>query len=223
MKRTTNITEQDRQLWVRFRQINGFHKPARTLPELEGEDATFVAAFIEGRLNTQEREAFERRLARDPDLLDRTIAARPAVEAAWAEDATAPASLTEAARRVTPAGTGPSAGVQACPQPRPVQGSRRMFPPMPRLFGPLLAGSVAACLFVAATAAIFVWWSEPDPAKLVELNQPEAIAEQHRGGKEPETAKAPAPTGTPATVTSPNGNSIFTDPDKTYFDGLDVD
>jgi len=214
---TTKITRQDRQLWERFRQIKGLNRPTEgTLPELDGEDATIVAAFIEGRLTTQEREAFERRLTCDPDLLERTVAARMASDAARAHDPEVPASLIAAARLATPAGA-------ALPGPRQAPHSRRRTGFGGSLFGPLMAGSVAAAAFVAVTAAVLVWWSEDKPMQVVEVDQRKAIERENIGDERTGIAKDPAPVGIPAPEPGRNGNSIFTNPDKTYFDGLDVE
>jgi hypothetical protein len=191
-------TRHDRALWDRYRRDRA-RAVGPPLPEGESggaADINAIAAFLDGSADAWDRADFERRLADEPALLDRLLAARAAIAA---EPTAPPAAVTAFALKLhAPRDTATASAAPGSPAAAP-SWWRRWF------WQPAAAWSTVGVL-IAAAASVTAYLA-------VETEAPVSAAKG-----EPDTGPDPLVKELERT-----GNSIFIDPSATYFDGTDVD
>jgi hypothetical protein len=87
----TRETDTDKQLWRRAAEARGPSAPASEA------DLLLLAAYLDGTLGESEHEAFEARLAAEPELLESVVAARAALAE---EPGEAPAGVVARAQAI---------------------------------------------------------------------------------------------------------------------------
>lgn len=188
---------QNRRGWELYRQTLEKRPLHRDFDgTVDGHVANVIAAYTEDGLSESEREVFEREMANSPDLLNTMIATRwGQVEPGHTAEVAPPAELVAWAKTLNPA-----AATAAPKRAKPQRGA----------FGWLFRPGVivaTATVLLALVGAVSVYVTRDDGTKIANL--------------EPKnTPPAAKPAGDPNGKT---GNSIFTDPKKVFFDGLDLD
>jgi hypothetical protein len=185
----------NRAIWDRYVRLRRGALVSAGNAGIGGEDAALIAAYLDLRLDEWERAALERRLVDEPILLDALIAARRAMDAPVTPLAV-PQAVTAFALNLAP-GRSPvrAALAPARPAPRP---RRRWLLPVP---GFAWALGTAAFLGAFAIGAVVTWTMTEPPVTAQEAPGKERLAEELRE----------------------RNNSIFEDPARTIFDGMDVD
>jgi hypothetical protein len=196
------MNPEDRALWDRYVRLRrGAPEGAGETGSIGGEDLAAIAAYLELRLDEWERAAFERRLIDEPILLDTLIAARAATLAAPTEAAAVPQAVTAFALNLAPAPatvrTRNPAPTHAA-APAPAAERRRWFLPAPGLVWSLVT---ATFLGAFAVGAIVTWQFTEPPISAETPKDKDPIKDEVRQ----------------------RTNSIFEDPARTIFDGMDVD
>jgi hypothetical protein len=91
------ITRADKALWDRVRETYGAPEAKGRTQNPDGDTANLIAAVLDGVASDADRRAFQKRVKRDPALLEAFLAARAAREAGPVE---APQTLRALARHV---------------------------------------------------------------------------------------------------------------------------
>ncbi len=198
MTNTVTIHPDDRVMWDRYVRLRRENAPqgAAEAGSIGGDDAVLVAAYLDNRLDEQEQAAFEARLSDEPALLDLTLASRHALDAPVAP-AAVPQALTAFAL-----GIAHECGVD---RPARMRDEAVAAAPRRRWFLPLpgFAWSVATATFLGAfvIGAILTWGiiAPPMTAETAPDKAPLTEELRHRN------------------------NSVFDDPAKTIFDGMEVE
>lgn len=185
-------------MWDRYVRLRRENAPqgAAEAGSIGGDDAVLIAAYLDNRLDEQEQAAFEARLADEPALLDLTLASRGAVDAP-VSPAAVPRALTAFALEIAH-----ECRVDAVARPR---GDAVAAAPRRRWFLPLpgFAWSLATAAFLGAfVAGAFLTWGITAPPMTAEKSP----------DKDPLTEEL-----------RHRNNSVFDDPAKTIFDGMEVE
>jgi hypothetical protein len=161
---------------------------------IDGHVANVIAAYLEGRLRDSERDVFEQEMANSPDLLNTVIAAR------WGRgDTPRDCEVAPPAELVAWAKT-----LHANP---PVAGAVAVHRRRAAWFFRPGVVVVAATLLLALVGAASVYVIRDDSSHVASL----------------ERKVGPSPVKPIGGKVERSGNSIFTDPKKIFFDGLDVE
>lgn len=202
MTDTVTMNPEDRALWDRYVRLRrGAPEGAGETGSIGGKDLAAIAAYLDLRLDEWERAAFERRLVDEPILLDTLIAARAAMLAAPTEAAAVPQAVTAFALNLAPA---PKTVRTRTPVPAHVPAAAQSPEKRRWVFSsPAFAWSLVTAAFLGAFAigALVTW----------QITEPPATAQKPKD-KDPISDEARQRT-----------NSIFEDPARTIFDGMDVD
>lgn len=192
-----NTDRQDRRGWELYRRSLEKRPLHRDFDgAIDGHVANVVAAYLDNRLSESEREVFEQEMAHSPDLLNTVIAARwSQAEAENAPQADAPADLVAWAKAL------PNERTQAPAPARKVRRGRFGW-----WFRPG-AAVAAATVVLALIGGVSVYLTRDTGSQIAKIEPKSAP---------PAAKKAAEDIGKP-------GNSIFTDPKKVFFDGLDVE
>jgi len=196
---TVTIHPEDRALWDRYVRLRrGAPKGAGEVGTIGGDDAAVLAAYLELRLDEWERAAFERRLVDEPILLDTLIATRAAMAASTTPAAVPQAVTAYALNLAPPPATVRAPSRPAASRPRAAAPHRRWFLP-----APALAWSLVTVAFLAAFAAgaLVTWQVTEPPMTAQKAKEKDPLTEELRQ----------------------RSNSIFDDPARTIFDGMDVE
>jgi len=203
------ITREDRKAWELYRQEwqdAGRRKASRTVdqsretgtPEIDGEDANRISAFLEGRLSRADRPKFERDLVERAALLDAMTAAARARSAGPIHATEMPESVKVWARNAYDSAL---AARQEPAKPATVRKSRPWF--MRPAFA---AASAAALVMVVGVGGVILSQASPGSQdRIVDT----------RGAGAGADAEAASDTW------SSDGNNFFQN--ESYFDGLDID
>lgn len=192
------ITKEDREVWERFRATWQTDGPSAGVDkEIDGADASLIAAFLDDRLDDEDRVVFERRLAEEPVLLDALLAAKTGLHSGPRQAYAVPESILVWAENTF------SVEVSSRRQPTVSVAPRRRKRRI--LFRPAFAAiGVSLVLIVAAGVGTL----------LLTQDQPGIVAQADRNAGNKNKA---------GDKWDPRTNSIFSNPENAYFDGLDVD
>jgi hypothetical protein len=193
------ITKEDREVWERFRatwRADGSSADADT--GIDGADASLIAAFLDERLRDEERTVFERRLAEEPALLDSLLAAKTGLHSGPTQSYAVPESILVWASNTF------TAEVSSRRQPT-VSLAPRHRKKRRLLFRPAFAAIGVSLVLVIAAGVGTLLLTHDDPGIVAQADRA-AEKKQHSADK-----------------WDPRTNSIFSNPENAYFDGLDVD
>lgn len=188
---------QDRRGWEKYRRKLEKRPLHRDFDgAIDGHIANVIAAYLEGRLREREREVFEQEMANSPELLDIVIAARWSQgDTPRASEVAPPAELTDWAKAFCAQATDDKADAA------PVRRRRSRW-----LFRPGVVVTTATVL-LALIGAVSVYVMRDDSTRVATLDPTVAPATTKQAGDEIDRS----------------GNTIFTDPKKVFFDGLDLE
>lgn len=188
---------QDRRGWEQYRRTLEKRPLHRDFDgAIDGHVSNVIAAYLEDRLSESERDVFEGELANSPDLLNTVIAARWGQgETPRAAEIAPPKELIDWAKALPqgPAQKGPA----------PVRPRRN---PFGWLFRPGIVVAMATVV-LALIGAVSVYIARDDNTHIAALDRK----------LDPSAAKR-----TSGEI-GRSGNSIFSDPKKVFFDGLDLE
>jgi anti-sigma factor RsiW len=199
VEREDFITKQDRRVWELYcRSWDGDDRVKSGIPaEIDGQSANRIAEFIDGNLPESERDAFERALAEDSLLLDGLLAARAGRDG--------PVMVSEPPESLK------AWALSACATSDAANTSSPSSAPKPKR--PSLKWRISSLLrqpiFTAGLATALVLIVGGTSLLLSFDNAP----------KVPTVAASKVDSGSDDW----DSNSIFADPKKAYFDGLDIE
>lgn len=188
---------QDRRGWEQYRRTLEKRPLHRDFDgAIDGHVSNVIAAYLENRLSESEREVFEGELANSPDLLNTVIAAR------WGQgDSPRAAEVAPPRELIDWAKSLPQKPAQKAAV--PARARRR---PFGWFFRPGIVVATATVV-LALIGAVSVYIARDDSTHIAALDRKlDPSAAKRTGGE-----------------VGRSGNSIFTDPKKVFFDGLDLE